>query len=408
MARFEGIDFYDLDSLFTEEERMIRDTVRAFVEDRVMPIIGEAYIERKFPKQLIPELGELGVYGANLPEKYGCAGLNNVSYGLIMQELERGDSGLRSFASVQGSLCMYPIHAYGSEEQKQRWLPPLIRGETKSCFGVTEADAGLDTTSIATTARRPDEGYEIHGKKVWTSTAQEADKIMLLARTTPKEECERHTDGMTLFYTDLDRDYCDVTTIPKMSRASVDSCEVFVDGLPVPAEDRVGEEGQGFACLLHSLNPERILIAAEAIGIGRNALARATEYAKTRVVFDRPIGQNQAIQHPLAQSWMELEAAWMMTMRAASLYDSGEPCGLEANAAKYLAGEAGFQACTRAVMTHGGMGYAKDQWSAKPLVTMETDDIVAIASEEVALRTVFSDEIDRMEPQENEVMTWSV
>jgi acyl-CoA dehydrogenase len=165
---------------------------------------------------------------------------------------------------------------------------------------------------------------------------------------------------MTLFYTDLDRDYCDVTTIPKMGRASVDSCEVFVDGLPVPAEDRVGEEGQGFACLLHSLNPERILIAAEAIGIGRNALARATEYAKTRVVFDRPIGQNQAIQHPLAQSWMELEAAWMMTMRAASLYDSGEPCGLEANAAKYLAGEAGFQACTRAVMTHGGMGYAKE------------------------------------------------
>jgi acyl-CoA dehydrogenase len=165
---------------------------------------------------------------------------------------------------------------------------------------------------------------------------------------------------MTLFYTRLDRDYCDVHTIPKMGRAAVDSCEVFIDSLTVPQEDRIGEEGKGFHYLLHSLNPERILIAAEAIGIGRNALTRATQYAKDRIVFDRPIGQNQSIQHPLAQSWMELEAAWLMTMRAASLYDNGRPCGVEANAAKYLAAEAGFKACTQAVMTHGGMGYAKE------------------------------------------------
>jgi len=254
----------------------------------------------------------------------------------------------------------HPIVVFGSEEQKQRWLPDLIQGRKKSCFAVTEADAGLDTTSIKTFARRTEGGYQVHGKKVWISTAMEADKIMLLTRTVPKEECERSTDGLTLFFTDLDRDYCDIKAIPKMGRAAVDSCEVFIDGLPVPTGDRIGVEGQGFHCLLHSLNPERILMAAEAIGIGRNALARATQYAKTRVVFDRPIGQNQAIQHPLAQSWMELEAAWLMTMKAASLYDKGEACGIEANAAKYLAGEAGFQSCTRAVMTHGGMGYAKE------------------------------------------------
>jgi acyl-CoA dehydrogenase len=249
---------------------------------------------------------------------------------------------------------------FGSEEQKQRWLPDLIQGTTQSCFGVTEPDAGLNTTSIKTRAVRTDNGYQVDGRKIWTSTAQEADQIMLLTRTTPKEECAHPTDGMTLFYTRLDRDYCDVHTIPKMGRAAVDSCEVFIDGLPVPEEDRIGEEGKGFHYLLHSLNPERILIAAEAIGIGRNALARATQYAKDRIVFERPIGQNQSIQHPLAQSWMELEAAWLMTMYAASLYDAGQPCGIEANAAKYLAGEAGFKACTQAVMTHGGMGYAKE------------------------------------------------
>jgi len=187
-----------------------------------------------------------------------------------------------------------------------------------------------------------------------------ADKILLLVRTTPKDECERPTEGMTMFYTDLNRDYCDVRLIPKMGRAAVDSNEVFIDGLPVPEEDRIGDEGQGFRYLLHSLNPERILISAEAIGIGRNALTRATRYAKEREVFDRPIGQNQSIQHPLAQSWMELEAAFLMAMRAAYLYDNGEPCGIEANAAKYLGAEAGFESCTRAVMTHGGMGYAKE------------------------------------------------
>jgi len=345
----------------TPEQQSIRDAVQKLC----VPFDDDYWLERdrseEFPFDFHRAIADGGWLGIAMPEQYGGGGLGVTEAALMMHTVANSAGAMSAASAIHINIFgPHAIVVFGTDEQKQRWLPPLIRGETKSCFGVTEADAGLDTTSIATTARRTDEGYEIHGKKVWTSTAQEADKIMLLTRTTPKEECERHTDGMTLFYTDLDRDYCDVTTIPKMGRASVDSCEVFVDGLPVPAEDRVGEEGQGFACLLHSLNPERILIAAEAIGIGRNALARATEYAKTRVVFDRPIGQNQAIQHPLAQSWMELEAAWMMTMRAASLYDSGEPCGLEANAAKYLAGEAGFQACTRAVMTHGGMGYAKE------------------------------------------------
>ena len=350
-----------MDFSLTPEQQSICDAVQKVCA----PFDDDYWLERdrseEFPSDFHRAIADGGWLGIAMPERYGGAGLGVTEAALMMHTVANSAGAMSAASAIHMNIFgPHAIVVFGTDEQKQRWLPPLIRGEEKSCFGVTEADAGLDTTSIATTARPTDEGYEIHGKKVWTSTAQEADKILLLARTTPKEEGERHTDGMTLFYTDLDRDYCEVTTIPKMGRASVDSCEVFIDGLPVPSQDRVGEEGQGFACLLHSLNPERILIAAEAIGIGRNALARATEYAKTRVVFGRPIGQNQAIQHPLAQSWMELEAAWMMTMRAAGLYDSGEACGIEANAAKYLAAEAGFQACTRAVMTHGGMGYAKE------------------------------------------------
>ena len=250
---------------------------------------------------------------------------------------------------------------FGNEEQQERWLPELIQGKVKSCFGVTEADAGLNTTSITTKAE-PDGNrhYRVHGKKLWTTTAQVADKIMLLARTTPREECAKPTDGLTLFYTDLDRSAVTVREIPKMGRKAVDSNELFIDGLRVPVEDRIGEEGAGFRYILHSLNPERILIGAEAIGIGQHALDRAARYARERVVFGRPIGANQAIQHPLAESWMELEAAWLMCMQAASLYDNEKPCGPQANAAKYLGGEAGYRACERAIMTHGGMGYAKE------------------------------------------------
>ena len=315
----------------------------------------------EFPTEFYDAIAGGGWLGIAMPEEYGGAELGVTEAALMMHTVGRSAGAMSAASAIHINIFgPHPIVVFGSEEQKKSWLPDLIQGRKKACFGVTEPDAGLNTTSIKTFAAREGDDYLIKGKKVWISTAQVADKIMLLTRTTPKEECANPTEGMTLFYTDLDRDFCDVRLIPKMGRAAVDSNEIFIDDLPVPAADRIGEEGQGFRYLLHSLNPERILIGIEAIGIGQNALARAAEYAKERIVFDRPIGKNQAIQHPLAQSWMELEAAFLMAMKAAFLYDDGEPCGLEANSAKYLGAEAGFQACTRAVMTHGGMGYAKE------------------------------------------------
>jgi acyl-CoA dehydrogenase len=236
----------------------------------------------------------------------------------------------------------------------------LVAGEDQCCFGFTEPDAGLNTTRIKTFAEKVPGGYVVHGQKVWTSTAQVANKIMLLTRTTKYEDCAKPTDGITIFYTDLDRSKIDVHLIPKMGRKAVDSNAIFIDGLFIPEEDRIGEEGKGFGYILHSLNPERILIGAEAIGIGRDALARATKYAQERVVFDRPIGMNQGIQHPLAEKWMYLESAWLMVEKAARLYDSGLPCGAEANAAKFLAARACHDAAWQAVATHGGFGYAKE------------------------------------------------
>jgi acyl-CoA dehydrogenase len=252
------------------------------------------------------------------------------------------------------------IVAFGTEAQRRDWIPPIVRGETKMAFAVTEPDAGLDTGAISTRAE-PDGagGYRIVGQKIWTSTAQVADKVLLLVRTTPQEDGARRTDGLSLFYLDLDRRYCDIREIEKMGRKAVDSNEIFFDGLPAAPEELVGEEGHGFRHLLQSLNPERILVAAEAVGIGQEALRRAADYAADRVVFDRPIGQNQAIQHPLAESWAELEAAWLLCLHAAELCDRDQPCGAQANAAKYLAAEAGYRACERAVLTFGGMGYAK-------------------------------------------------
>jgi acyl-CoA dehydrogenase len=253
-----------------------------------------------------------------------------------------------------------PVVVFGSDEQKQRMLPPLIAGKDKACFAVTKPNAGLDTLKLKTKAVRDGDRYILSGQKIWISTAQVATKMLILARTTPAEDVSRRTEGLSLFYTDVDRRYIDVREIPKMGRSAVDSNELFIDGLPVPAADRLGEEGRGFEYILHGMNPERILIGAEAIGLGRAALRKAATYANERIVFDRPIGQNQAIQHPLAACWLALEAANLMAFKAASLYDAGQPCGVEANAAKYLGGEAAFKACETAVMTHGGMGYAKE------------------------------------------------
>jgi acyl-CoA dehydrogenase len=317
--------------------------------------------EEKFPHEFHRAIADGGWLGIAMPEAYGGAGLGIAEAAILMQAIAESGAAFSGASAVHMNIFgLNPVVVFASEEQKRRFLPPLIAGKEKACFGVTEPDAGLDTTRIKTRAVRERERYVVHGQKIWTSTAQVAERILLLARTTPLEEVKKRTEGLTLFYATLDRAHVEVREIDKMGRMAVDSNQVFFDGLPIPVEDRIGEEGKGFAYLLHGLNPERILVAAEAIGVGRAALARATRYAKERVVFGRPIGQNQAIQHPLAKCWMALEAANLMMLKAARLYDAGESCGIEANAAKYLGAEAGFEACETAVLTHGGMGYAKE------------------------------------------------
>jgi acyl-CoA dehydrogenase len=314
-----------------------------------------------FPHEFHQAMARDGWLGVCMPQELGGAGLGITEAAIMMQAIAESGGGQSAASSVHMNIFgLNPAVVFGTSEQKKRWLPPLIRGEEKACFAVTEPDAGLNTTRIKTKAVRAGDHYVVSGQKVWISTAQVAEKVLILARTTPFEESAKPTQGMSLFYTDLDRSKVEVREIEKMGRTCVDSNQVFIDGLRVPVADRIGEEGRGFEYILHGMNPERILIAAEAIGLGKAALRRATQYAKDRIVFDRPIGKNQAIQHPLALCWMELEAANLMVMKAASLYDAGKPCGAEANAAKYLAGEAGFNACQTAVMTHGGYGYAKE------------------------------------------------
>jgi len=314
-----------------------------------------------FPHAFHKALADAGWLGIAMPETYGGSGLGITEAAVMMQAIAESGAAFSGASAVHMNIFgLNPVVKFGTEEQQRRFLPPLIAGKEKACFAVTEPNAGLDTTRLKCRAVRHGNGYAVHGQKVWISTAQVAERVLLLARTTPLEEVTRRTEGLSLFYTALDRAHVEVRVIDKMGRKAVDSNQLFFDGMPVPLEDRIGEEGKGFDYILHGMNPERILIAAEAVGVGRAALARAARYAKERVVFGRPIGQNQAIQHPLAKCWMELEAANLMMLKAAGLYDAGKPCGVEANAAKYLAAEAGFTACETAVLTHGGMGYAKE------------------------------------------------
>ncbi|ANY16015.1 acyl-CoA dehydrogenase family protein [Bordetella pseudohinzii] len=314
-----------------------------------------------FPHDFHAALAQDGWLGIAMPPEFGGAGLGMTEAALMMQTIAASGAGFAGASAVHMNIFgLNPVVVYGNEAQRQRWLPPLIAGKEKACFAVTEPDAGLDTTHLQTRAERQGDHYVVHGRKIWISTAQVADKMLLLARTTPLAEAAKPTQGLTLFYTDLDRERVEVREIEKMGRKAVDSNMLFIDGLRIPVEDRIGEEGRGFEYILHGLNPERILIAAEAVGIGRAALARAAQYAGERVVFGRPIGQNQGIQHPLAQAWMQLEAADLMVLKAASLYDAGKPCAPYANSAKYLAAEAGHNACQTAVLTLGGMGYAKE------------------------------------------------
>jgi acyl-CoA dehydrogenase len=345
----------------TEERIQIIDSVRAICDRFDDHFWLGKERERAFPHEFHSAMAEAGWLGITMPEEYGGAGLGVTDAALMMQTVANSAGAITACSTIHINLFgPHPIISHGSSEQKERFIPRLVAGQDKVAFGVTEPDAGLDTTRIKTRAVRDGRNYIVDGQKVWTSTAQEATKILILTRTTPIEECKKPTEGMTLFYTDLDRRHIEVTPIEKLGRNAVDSNSLFIDGLVVPEEDRIGEEGLGFRILLDSLNPERILVAAESIGVGRRALAKAVDYANERIVFGRPIGMNQSIQHPLAQSWMALESADLMVWHAARLYDSGQPCGAEANSAKFLAADAAFDACDRAVRTHGGMGYSKE------------------------------------------------
>ena len=350
-----------MDFSLTPEQESIRDSIERICRD-----FDDAYWLRKdreggFPFDFFDAMAENGWLGICIPEAYGGSGLGVTEAAIMAQAIAESGAGMSGASAVHINIFgLNPVVVFGTEEQKQRMLPPMAAGKVKACFAVTEPNTGLNTTQLKLRAARKGDRYVVDGQKVWISTAQVADKILLLARTTPLEEVRKPTEGLSLFYTDFDRSRIRVHEIEKMGRKVVDSNELFFEGFEIPVEDRIGEEGKGFEYILHGMNPERILIAAEAVGLGRCALAKATAYAKERVVFNRPIGQNQAIQHPLAKNWMELEAARLMTMSAAWQYDNGLPCGAAANAAKYLAGEAGFDACQQAVMTHGGFGYAKE------------------------------------------------
>lgn len=340
------------------------DQIREAVERVCAPFDADYWLSRDrnggFPDDFHRALAESGWLGIAMPQEYGGAGLGISEAALMMHTISATGAGLSGASAVHMNIFgLHPVVVFGTPEQKRRWLPPLIQGDDRACFGVTEPNTGLNTLKLRTRAVRQGDHYVVHGQKVWISTAQLANKILLLARTTPLEECIG-TEGLSLFYTGLDRTKIEVREIEKLGRTCVDSNQVFIDGLRIPVEDRVGDEGKGFSYILHGLNPERILIASEAVGLGRAALKRATNYANEREVFGRPIGKNQAIQHPLAKSWMELEAAQLMVQKAAWLYDQNMSCGAEANSAKFLAAEACFAACENAIFTHGGMGYAKE------------------------------------------------
>ena len=334
--------------------------------DKICARFGDDYWlardrDGKFPDDFYRALAADGWLGVCIPQTYGGSGLGITEAAIMMQTIAASGAGFSGASAVHMNIFgLNPVVVYGTDEQKRRMLPPIVAGEEKACFAVTEPNAGLETAKLQTRAERRGNIYVVNGAKVWISAAQVANKMLILVRTTPIDDVRKPTDGLSLFYTALDRRYVEVREIEKMGRQAVDSNQVFIDGLQVPLEDRIGAEGRGFESILHGMNPERILIAAEAIGLGRAALRRATSYAKERVVFGRPIGQNQAVQHPLAQCWMELEAADLMMLKAAWQYDQGVPCGPAANAAKYLAAEAGFKACQTAIMTHGGYGYAKE------------------------------------------------
>jgi acyl-CoA dehydrogenase len=350
-----------VDFELTEDQQTIRNAVlkhcARFPDDYWL----EHDHDGVFPRDFHQSMAEAGWLGLAMPEAVGGAGLGITEAAIMMTAVAESGGGMAAASSIHGPVfSMQPVVLFGTEEQRQRMIAPVLTGEDLICFAVTEPNTGLDTTKLKTRAERRDGGYLVNGEKIWISVARQANQMMLLARTTPLDQVKRKTEGLSLFFTDLDRTKIEVREIRKMGRHSVDSNMLFISDLWIPEEDRIGTEGEGFRHILHGLNPERILIGAEAIGLGRVAIKRAARYARERIVFDRPIGMNQGIQHPLAKCWAQLEAANLMVLKAATLFDKGLDCGVEANAGKYLAAEAGFEACHTAMLTLGGMGYAQE------------------------------------------------
>lgn len=346
---------------FTEDQQNIREAVlkhcSLFSDDYWL----ECDRKGEFPFEFHMSMAEAGWLGIAMPESVGGSGLGITEAAVMMQAVAEAGGGMSAASSIHGPVFgLEPVILYGTDEQQRRMIPPIISGAEKMCFAVTEPNTGLDTTSLKTRAQKVDGGYLVNGEKIWITNAHVADRMLLIARTTPLEEVKKKTEGLTLFYCKLDRDRIEHRLIPKMGRHAVGSNMLFISDLFIPDEDRIGEEGQGFRILLKGLNPERVLLGAEATGLGRAAIGRAAKYAQERVVFGRPIGMNQGIQHPLAKAWMQNEAAALMVFKAATLFDKGLECGVEANTAKYLAAEAGYEACQTAVMSMGGMGYAQE------------------------------------------------
>ncbi|MCW2554068.1 MAG: acyl-CoA dehydrogenase [Mycobacterium sp.] len=349
----------------TEDQQLIRKSVAELASKFDDQYWMEKDLGHEFPQEFYDAIASGGWLGMTIPEEYGGHGLGITEATILAEEVARSGGAMNAASAIHLSIFgMQPVVVFGSDEMKAATLPRIVNGDLHVCFGVTEPGAGLDTSRITTFAKRghdrAGDHYVVNGRKVWISKALESEKILLLTRTTPYDEVTKKTDGLSLFLTDLDRAHVDIRPIKKMGRNAVSSNELFIDDLRVPVEDRIGEEGQGFSYILHGLNPERMLIAAEALGIGRVALDRAVKYAKERVVFDRPIGMNQGIQFPLADSLARLDAAELILRKATWLYDNGKPCAREANMAKYLCADAGFAAADRALQTHGGMGYSEE------------------------------------------------
>ncbi|WP_225735688.1 acyl-CoA dehydrogenase family protein [Gulosibacter chungangensis] len=371
-----------MNELSTEDENEIRHAVRAICQDFPDEYWADADENHKFPWDFYKAMAEAGWLGITTPEEYGGGGAGVQAASIFMEEVAGNGGGLNAATTVQVALFgLEPVLKHGTEEQRQRFLPAAIAGELQVCFAVTEPDAGTETTSITTTARKVEGGYIVNGRKVFISRALEADRMLLITRTAPKSASPKVTDGMTLFFAKMDPEHVKINPIPKLGRNAIATNELVIDDLFIPDEDVVGEEGKGFKYLLSGLNAERIIVASLCLGIGRASLRKAVEYAKQREVFGRPIGMNQGVQFPLADSLAKLDAVELLIRKAAILYDNGQPCAKEANEAKYLASEWAFEAADRAMQFHGGYGYTKEYHVERYWREVRVERIAPISNE---------------------------